>query len=90
MRGTRVIGRGGYRNEPDSRPAGRLAGCPAGQSASRLSAEPVCLPNPCPVYSVKPHGPVTPCTGTSLFGDAPTFGWHTELSHAIIGPSRHC
>ena len=42
MRGTGVIGRGGYRNEPDSQPAG----C--------LSTEPVRPLNPCPVYSIKP------------------------------------
>ena len=47
MQGTGVIGRGCYRNEPDSRPAGLG---PAG----RLSAEPVCPPSPCLVCSVKP------------------------------------
>ena len=41
--GLLVGGVGVYRNELDSRPAGRF------------STGPVCQPHPCPVYSVKPQ-----------------------------------
>ena len=48
MRGTGVIGRGGYRNEPDSRPAGQSARRPASRPLVRqagMSAKPVCPPS---------------------------------------------
>ena len=76
MRGTGVIGRVGYRNEPDRRPAGGLSG-KAGMSAEPVSAEPVCLPSR---YVRRAGMSTKPMSG--LFHQA-------ILPHVAFPPSQH-